>query len=190
MVSAFTHAFSAVAIGSAFPPEALPRRWWIVGALLAAAPDLDAIGHWSGVPYEHLCGHRGLTHSPFVALVAAGAIALVARRRAAAGAEPARIWALFAYLALCMGSHGVLDALTNGGLGIAFLAPFSDARWFLPWNPIEVAPISVRGFFTARGLEVFLSEVRWVWLPGAVLMAMTWAGRRLRRRRRGPAPRA
>lgn len=168
MVSAFTHAFSAIAIGTAFPASKLPRRTWLAGALLAAAPDLDAVLHWSGVPYDNVFGHRGFTHSPFFALLVAAAVAWLVHRRPNPRGSPR---ALFAYLFLCVASHGLLDAMTNGGLGVAFLAPFSAERWFLPWTPIAVAPISVRGFFTERGLEVFQSELRWVWLPCAALIA-------------------
>jgi len=61
-------------------------------------------------------------------------------------------------------SHGVLDACTNGGLGIAFFAPFSDTRFFLPARPIEVSPIGA-AFFSMRGWSVLESEMLWVWLP-------------------------
>ena len=46
-----------------------------------------------------------------------------------------------------MASHGVLDALTDGGPGVAFLAPFDDTRYFFPWRPIRVSPLW-RGFFS------------------------------------------
>lgn len=169
MVSAFSHAVSAVAIGALFPRASLPRSAWWLGAACAVAPDLDVLGHWSGVPYEHVCGHRGLTHSVPFALVAAAIIVGIAGR--------ARRWAdhravLWVYLSLCMASHGVLDALTDGGLGIAFLAPFSAERWFLPWRPIEVSPLSVRGFFSERGLAVMQSELLWVCVPSAVVYAL------------------
>nr|HRC76832.1 rhodanese-like domain-containing protein [Kouleothrix sp.] len=32
--------------------------------------------------------------------------------------------------------HGVLDAMTDGGLGVAFFAPFSATRYFFPFRPI------------------------------------------------------
>jgi len=35
---------------------------------------------------------------------------------------------LFAYLFLATASHGVLDAMTNGGLGVAFFSPFDNRR--------------------------------------------------------------
>lgn len=33
--------------------------------------------------------------------------------------------------------------LTDGGLGVAFFSPFDNKRYFLPWRPIRVSPISV-----------------------------------------------
>ncbi|MCA8967543.1 MAG: metal-dependent hydrolase, partial [Planctomycetes bacterium] len=69
------------------------------------------------------------------------------------------------FLFLATASHGLLDAFTDGGLGIALLAPFSSMRWFAPWRPIAVAPIGVGAFFSEWGLRVMVSELRWVWLP-------------------------
>jgi inner membrane protein len=79
---------------------------------------------------------------------------------------------LWLYLFLATASHGVLDALTNGGLGVAFFAPFDNARYFFPFTPIEVSPISVRAFFTARGARVLASEFVWVWLPSMLFAAL------------------
>jgi inner membrane protein len=66
-------------------------------------------------------------------------------------------------------SHGILDALTSGGLGVAFFAPFDNSRYFFPWRPIRVSPISVSGFFSSRGLQVLRSELQWIWLPAALV---------------------
>ncbi|MHC4444672.1 MAG: hypothetical protein ACYTF1_17650 [Planctomycetota bacterium] len=38
-------------------------------------------------------------------------------------------------------SHGLLYALTDGGLGIALLSPFDTTRYFFGWIPIQVSPI-------------------------------------------------
>ena len=62
-------------------------------------------------------------------------------------------------------SHGVLDAMTDGGLGIAFFAPFDNGRYFLPWTPIKVSPIEITAFFTVRGLQVLRSELVWIGIP-------------------------
>jgi inner membrane protein len=180
MVSAFTHAAAAVACGTLVPRERLPRRAWLLGAVAAVVPDLDYFlhrGDWfADGPYTH----RGFTHSlVFAAALGALSTALVARR----GWPGARAW-WFGYLALCTASHGALDACTNGGEGIAFLWPFTAARWHFPWRPIEVAPLSIDGFFTARGAVVFESELLWVWLPMA---ALALAGALVRRRRAAAA---
>jgi len=89
---------------------------------------------------------------------------------------------LGAYLFLAAASHGLLDALTDGGLGVAFFSPFDNRRYFLPWRPIAVSPIGVRRFFTASGLLVFESELVAVWLPALVFAgaALLSRGRRQR----------
>ena len=68
-----------------------------------------------------------------------------------------------------MVSHGLLDASTDGGQGIAFFAPFSSARYFLPFRPIAVSPIGLQGVFGERGLRILASEARWILLPSALL---------------------
>jgi inner membrane protein len=128
------------------------------------APDLDVLAFALGVPYEHALGHRGLWHALPFAAAAAALLAWVAFRQHAPGWR--RAWL---YLFLCIGSHGVLDAATNGGLGVALLAPFDTARIFWPLRPIEVSPLSVSAFFSVRGLRVLESELRWVWLPALAL---------------------
>lgn len=81
------------------------------------------------------------------------------------------------YFALITASHGVFDAMTDGGLGIAFFSPFDTTRYFFPWRPLRVSPIGP-GFFSGRALVVLTSELRWIWLPSAVLALAAWAWRR------------
>ena len=177
MASAITHPIVPLALAPAF---GAPRAAVAAGALLSVVPDADAIGFWMGVPYGAPLGHRGLTHSlAFAALLAGLALPLVRRVSPKAAAGPAL--PLFLFLFLCAASHGVLDAFTDGGLGVAFFAPFSNERYFFPWTPILVSPISVPGFFDARGLRVLSSEILWVWLPCAALALL---GRRFASRRR------
>jgi len=83
-------------------------------------------------------------------------------------------WGLVAFFFLATASHGMLDAMTNGGRGVAFFAPFSDARFFFPWRPIEVSPLGIDRFLSARGMEVMISEFKWIWIPsGAIWSAAT-----------------
>ena len=165
MPTVFTHPVVALAL-TPFFRKALPgKRWIAVGALLTVVPDFDTIGFRLGIEYGDPLGHRGLTHSLlFAAAVALALAALVKEKRGA----------LFLYLFLCAASHGLLDAFTDGGLGVAFFAPFDDTRYFFPWRPIEVSPIGA-GFFSGRGLAVLLSELAWVWAP--TLLIGTLAGR-------------
>ena len=154
------------------------------GALLTVLPDADSVGFWMGVPYGSPLGHRGFTHSfAFAALVGLAAFAIL--RRASKTARAAAPGALFIYLFLCAASHGILDGMTDGGLGVAYWSPFSNARYFLPWRPILVSPISVAGFFDARGLRVLASEVVWIWIPCAVVAAVAIVANRLRFSSRG-----
>jgi membrane-bound metal-dependent hydrolase YbcI (DUF457 family) len=73
-------------------------------------------------------------------------------------------------------SHGLLDALTNGGLGVALLWPLSDARFFAPLRPIQVAPL--RHVLGARAVAALGSELVRVWGPCA-LLALTLRAWRL-----------
>ncbi|MBV8517390.1 MAG: metal-dependent hydrolase [Acidobacteria bacterium] len=132
------------------------------GGLLAVLPDADVVSFAMGIPYESTFGHRGFTHSIVFALATSSLATLAFRRDRRA---------LFAYFFFCALSHPLLDALTNGGLGIAFFSPFSNRRYFFPWTPITVSPIGA-GFFSARGVETFISELKWVWLPCALLALM------------------
>lgn len=178
MASVFSHAVAGVAIGTAFWRPGVPARYWIAGAVLAAAPDLDSIGFRFGIDYGDMLGHRGLTHSILFAAVLAGLVAVLAFPSDAAPVPRGQLWL---YLCLATASHGTLDALTNGGLGVAFFAPFDNTRYFFPFTPIQVSPISVRAFFSEWGARVIKSEVVWIWIPSALFAAaMLWLrGRRI-----------
>ena len=71
---------------------------------------------------------------------------------------------------LLSASHGILDAFTNGGLGIALLSPFESTRYFFPWTPIMVSPIGIKGFLSRWGLLVIKSEPLYIWLPSLLLV--------------------
>jgi inner membrane protein len=175
VASAFSHAAAGLALGTVFWRPGVPARYWVLGAALAALPDVDAIGFRFGVAYGDVLGHRGLTHSlPFAAALSALIVAMLP-----SGTGPVARGPLWLYLFLATASHGMLDALTNGGGGVAFFAPLHNARYFLPWSPIEVSPIGVRAFFTTRGLRVIVNELAWVWVPSLLFaVAALWLRRR------------
>ncbi len=181
MASVFSHAIAALALGTTMRPEPAPPRYWALGATLAALPDADVVAFAFGHPYDTVFGHRGLTHSLVFAAAAASVAVWGAFARLPAAARR-RIW-VFLFLATV--SHGVLDAMTSGGGGIAFFAPFSSARYFLPWRPILVSPIGLRPFLSDWGVAVLANEARWIWLPAALVAT---AAAVVRIARRAPAP--
>ncbi len=145
--------------------------------LYTVIPDLDVIGFRFSVQYGSFLGHRGLTHS----IVLAALLALSALPFAASGRRP-----LFVYLFLCAASHGVLDAFTDGGLGVALLSPFDVQRFFFPWRPIAVSPIGVESLLHQGAWPVLYSERLWVVAPSAALFLLgTWATRTWRGRQSG-----
>jgi len=165
VASVFTHAAVAAAITFAARPVGNPWRFYAVAAFCAVAPDLDVVGFQFGVEYGDMLGHRGLSHS-LVAAATLGAIFTWAMFRGEVWTAAERTRALVV-LALCTASHGALDALTNGGMGIAFFAPLENSRYFFPWRPIQVSPIGIAAFFSQWGLAVLRSEIVVVWLPCA-----------------------
>jgi inner membrane protein len=170
----FTHAFVALAAGKVCFPRPMGPKLPLLAMGCSALPDIDSgLMAW-GVPYDSFLGHRGFLHSITFALLVSIAIVFWAfRRDAPAGTR--RFWGLLAFFFLLTASHGFLDAFTNGGLGIAFFAPFSNDRYSMPWQPIEVSAIGLVGFIRYGGRETLLSEMLWVWLPvtivsGAILL--------------------
>jgi len=162
MPSPLSHGTVALALGSLFPGAFLPRKWWLIGAICATLPDVDIITFRMGIPYQHMLGHRGLTHS----ILFAAALALTVAGMALFTAKGRRLAPVLSiYLCACTVSHGLLDALTNGGYGVAFWAPLSDQRLFFAWRPIEAAPLNATRFLSSKALVVIGTELVWVVLP-------------------------
>lgn len=172
MPSVFSHAIvgsTLIACGLSRPRASLVA----LGAAVAVIPDLDVLGLAVGWGLDHPLGHRGLSHSLLAAAGLAAACTWTARARPAESR-----WRVWLVLALAAASHGLLDAFTNGGRGVAFFAPFVETRWHFPARPIEVSPIGVWSFFSRRGVEVLTNEVVWLWAPSLAALAVSWALRR------------
>ncbi|PWT76237.1 MAG: hydrolase [Proteobacteria bacterium] len=172
MPTVLTHGVAAAAIGAAILPRRTGWRTWSAGIACAMLPDVDVIAFGIGIPYSAMLGHRGLSHSIFFAAILTMLAAFALRGRTPPNAR-LRVWQFLFAASL---SHGILDAFTNGGLGIAFFGPFSSERYFFSVRPIEVSPIGA-GFFSRRGLDVLKSEMLWVWLPAAALVVVSLAYR-------------
>lgn len=164
MTTVFTHAIVPLMLGAAAGRQRISPPLLAAGAVAAMLPDLDVLAFYLHIPYGDAFGHRGATHSIVFALML-GLLAAWGYRRLESTPQRAG-W----FVGLSALSHPLLDACTDGGLGVALAWPFSDARWFAPFHPIAVSPIGAR-FFSERGWHVAASELCWVWLPVAALAA-------------------
>jgi inner membrane protein len=177
MPTIVTHGFVTTLLTKSFAIGRVPTRFWILSALCSIFPDADVLGFPLGIRYEDMLGHRGLSHSLAFALVLSWLVAFLAFPRL-----PQR-WTRFlllSYFFVVTASHGALDAMTDGGLGIAFFAPFDNTRYFFPFRPIKVSPIGL-SFFSARGLDVIWSELLWVCIPATIIAGAVLSYRKLRR---------
>lgn len=131
----------------------------IISAILL---DLDLIAFKLNIPYSHPLGHRGFTHSILFALIWAILIAFVF------GKNRKRIFGTVIFLSTV--SYGLLDALTTGGKGIGFFIPFDNSRYFSPYQVIKVSPLSVKKFFSEWGVQVILSELKYIVIPCGIIL--------------------
>jgi len=175
MPTIFTHAVTAAALKTAFPTVAVPRRLSALGAVCAMAPDADVVGSRFGVEYGDLSGHRGITHSILFSICFSLAALSAGLPYVAGFGRRAVLWV---YLFLATVSHGLLDACTDGGLGVAFFSPFDTTRYFFGARPIEVSPIGSH-FFSERGIHVLGSEFIWVCLPSVAFAVLAAIVRRV-----------
>ncbi len=180
MPSAFTHAIVGGAAAQLLPTGVPKARVGLLFAVAATVPDLDVMAFHFGIPYGHMFGHRGFSHSLLFAAVIATLLWLLVRRWAddQTASRLAGVW-LVAFLVVAV--HGVLDAATDAGRGIGFFIPFLNHRYFLPFRPIATSSVNPVRFFSARGLQVLASEALWVWLPVAGLSIGYQAARWWRR---------
>ena len=159
MATIITHPLVPVAVAYLIGRDKIPPRLLIAACIVSILPDLDIIAFRFGIPYGDPFGHRGFSHSlAFAAMV--GLIGVCFRHY-----FKASISIIFTMLFIGSASHGVLDALTDGGQGVAFFWPFNNERYFFPVRPIEVSPIGLRNFLTPRGMTVLWSEFILIWIP-------------------------
>jgi inner membrane protein len=139
---------------------------------LSIFPDFDV---FSSAAYGALMGHRGITHTLVFALWMSFLVASLSFRRL-----QANLWTLTVILFLATASHGLLDALTRGGMSIPFFWPLTDERYG-NWGPIPVSDLAFE-FPDPRRSRALRSELFWVWLPTGVFIVALWIGRLTRRR--------
>jgi len=173
MPSVFTHSLLGVAAAKIFGPERFKKtkiRFWTLSFFCPSLPDLDVIGFYLGIPYAHVMGHRGITHSLFFALTLSALITIIFFRNEKFSNKNNLLITI--YFTLLIVSHGILDGFTNGGHGIAYFAPFINDRYFFSFNPLQVSTLSPKEFFTGQGIDVIKNEFMWLWLPTIIILTV------------------
>lgn len=179
MPTIFSHAIFATVLGKASLRKSVSLWFWFLTAACAMIPDADVIiARLIGAERGSMFAHRGFTHSIFFALVFGAIVAFLAAKFLKTNISFPKLAVFFA---LATFTHPFLDMLTDGGSGVALLAPFSNERFFFPWRPVEVSPIGL-GFFSDRGWTVIASEIIWIWVPAFVVLTAAAIVRKLRNR--------
>jgi inner membrane protein len=173
MPTIITHAAVPLSLGLGLGSKIIPPRLLLAGIALSMLPDADVLAFKFGVAYGNIFGHRGFTHSLLFAFVVPLLCSLIGSKVFRCGL--ARSWG---FLTVCLLSHSLLDAITDGGKGVGWLWPWSDERFFLPWQVIKAAPFALSRYATPYGHQVILSELQWVWLPGSLLALLLWRYRK------------
>ncbi len=174
MATAVTHVFFSLTLGKTFTRGEVSWRFWLFTITCAVLPDVDVLGFLFGVHYGDTFGHRGFFHSLFFAFLLSVFLWWNLKENNKFSSLKYLIFFFF-----IVSAHDALDALTDGGLGVAFFSPFVTTRYFFPWTPLRVSPIGLRGFFSPWGREVLFSEMTWVWIPSILLLAVVRAGQRI-----------
>ena len=128
----------------------------------AVLPDLDVLAFKFGIDYLHPLGHRGFTHSILFAFVWSVLLSLLF------GKAIKLLFAIVIFLSTV--SHGILDAMTTGGEEVGFFIPFDNSRYFFSLRPIKVSPIGINEFFSEWGINVLLSELKYIRIPCFVIL--------------------
>lgn len=168
MATFFAHAVIPImTVDLARPPEDLRRRLRIVAVACALLPDLDMVATVFEIRDTHPIGHRGFSHSLFMALAIAVVAGLLAFPKLPLFGPTFR--RLVSFLFLTTAAHGLLDALTSGQIGVALLAPFTDARFVSPWKLLPSAPLGFDELLGTWGLLTIANELFYIFIPLALL---------------------
>jgi len=140
MASAFEHAFTAYTLKNFTTNPLLNNKFLFFVVASSIMPDIDILAFRFDIAYSDLWGHRGMTHSLLFAFIWSIFLWFIILRssdyrhqRFISKTSITAITILF----LSTSSHGILDAMTNGGLGVAFFSPFDTTPTFYPGNPYK-----------------------------------------------------
>ena len=163
MASVFGHAATALTASALIDRKVNRLKLNVLAIFCASIPDADVLMFRFGFSYSHWLGHRGFFHSIFFGLVLGLLIKIIFYSKHKWTSRDC--WLIVAFFSLLAISHGVIDAMTTGGRGIAFFSPFDNTRHFLPWRVIQVSPLGASRFFSEWGIAVLKSEFIFIGIP-------------------------
>jgi inner membrane protein len=171
MPTVISHSIVAVVFGKLFS-KSTGVKFWLLSIICAILPDFDVILLLFDIQHMNMFGHRGISHSILFALVAALLIVVMGFPEIK---HFSRKWRSFVVYFFLVGlSHGILDAMTSGGLGVGFFMPFDSTRYFFPVRPIRASLLSLISFFKNEGGQILISEIIWIWIPAVVFLIGLW----------------
>ncbi|MCP4133960.1 MAG: metal-dependent hydrolase [bacterium] len=171
------HLFAAIPVNITLLNRRNTALIIVLSLVCAVLPDMDVMTFRLGIPYEHTFGHRGFFHSITFAAIIGLIFPLLFFPRIKRFSF--QFFLLFLNFFIITASHSVLDAMTDGGLGVALFSPFSNERYFLPWRPIKVSVISLRYFFDYGGLQVLKTEFLYIIGPSILYTGLFLGIRRI-----------
>ena len=172
MPSLLSHVAIGLAAGVSLSKTYSESSFIWLSIVASSFPDIDAISFVFNIPYKSLFGHRGFFHSICFAFI----LSILILEIGFPELSPfSKRWLLYGsnFFLICL-SHAVLDAMTEGGMGVAFFSPFSQKRYLFPWRPLIACPLTVEDFFSEWGKIVIKSELVWIWLPSFFITLFIW----------------
>lgn len=169
MASIITHSLVGLSAALMMPKNWRTSGFLIVATIAPSLPDLDVLGFYAGVPYDSFLGHRGFFHSLLFSFFLGGILVFLLKNLNHTTIPFGRMLLFFGII---ISSHGILDAMTTGGHGIALFSPFYNERLFLPLRVIKVSPMHISAFLGEWGWRVLKSEMLYVWLPLGLMLGI------------------
>ena len=170
MPTVITHSLFSLALGKTIKWKQ-STKVSLYSFCCGSLPDLDFIGRYFGIKYADQWGHRGWTHSLFMAVVIGLLLSILCSQKQLK--YRLSWWLYFSFLT---STHTLLDMCTNGGHGVALFAPWSHTRIFFSQycRVINVSPMHFHNFTWDRFTPVFLSELTWIILPVSCIIAVRY----------------
>ncbi len=165
MASAIAHAAVVLTRRAARLPQSLDRRLAVATIFCACFPDVDYVSLLFEVRPNETFGHRGATHSLFAALCVSLVVALLFFPRA-------YFRRAYPFLFLAAASHGILDAMTAGDLGVALFWPITPVRFHFPFALVASCPVGINEYFGYWGILTIANEVLYVVTPIALVVSL------------------